>query len=365
MTSEIDLYSDTVTRPTAGMYRAICEAELGDDMFGEDPTVNRLEARMAEWFGKEAAVLGCSGTQSNQMGLRAHCDPGDELLIERTGHIANYEAGAPAVLSGISSRTLVGENGMLDVPVVEGMIRADDQHLCRTRLLCVENTTNLGGGRAYPLEQLQRLKAWAETNKIKVHMDGARFFNAIVAKGYSVREAADCADTISICFSKGLGCPMGSILVGSQEEIARARRARKQFGGALRQAGIIAGAALYALDHHIDRLQDDHGNARLLADRIARIDGLKINLEAVETNLVFFEIEPELGTAADLVARMKSRGVRIGALGRHLVRACTHLDVSREQVLEAAARIADCLEAWHSERTDAAVDVSGAYRSDW
>jgi threonine aldolase len=365
MTAEINLYSDTVTKPTPGMYRAICEAELGDDMSGEDPSVNLLEARMAEWFGKEAAVLGCSGTQTNQMGLRAHCDPGDELLIERTGHIANYEAGSPAVLSGITCRTLIGEAGMLDVPVVEGMIRANDQHLCRTRLLCVENTTNLGGGRAYPLAQLQRLKQWAAGNNLKVHMDGARFFNALAAKGYSAREVADCLDTVSLCFSKGLGCPMGSILIGSREEIARARRARKQFGGALRQAGIIAGAALYALDHHVDRLNEDHANARLFAERIAGIEGLKINLEDVETNLVFFEIDPEIGTADDLAARMKTRGVRLGALGRHLLRGCTHLDVSREQVLEAANRLAECIEAWHSERTDRAVDVSGAYRSDW
>ena len=201
--------------------------------------------------------------------------------------------------------------------------------------------------------------------QIKVHLDGARFFNAVVAKGYSPREVADCVDTVSLCFSKGLGCPMGSILVGSAEEIARARRARKQFGGALRQAGIIAGAALYALDHHIDRLKEDHENARLFAERIAEIEGLRISLDDVETNLVFFEIDPELGTAADLAARMKERGVRLGALGRQLVRGCTHLDVSREQVLEAADRLADCLSSWNAEQTDASVDVSSGYHSDW
>lgn len=365
MTSEINLYSDTVTRPTPEMYRAICEAEVGDDMSGEDPTVNRLESRMAEWFGKEAAVIGCSGTQTNQMGIRAHCDPGDELLIERTGHIANYEAGSPAVLSGVTCRTLIGEIGMLDVSVVEGMIRAHDQHLCRTRLLCVENTTNLGGGRAYPLEKLQALWGWAKDNQLKVHMDGARFFNAVVAKGYSVREVADCVDTVSLCFSKGLGCPMGSILIGSQEEIARARRARKQFGGALRQAGIIAGAALYALDQHIDRLKEDHENARLFAERIAEIPGLKIRLDAVETNLVFFEIDPQLGTAADLAARMRERGVRLGALGTHLIRGCTHLDVTREQIQKAADHLTDCLTSWNTDQTKPSTDASSAYRSDW
>jgi threonine aldolase len=364
MTTEINLYSDTVTRPTQGMYRAILDAELGDDMSGEDPTVNKLEARMAEWFGKEAAVLGCSGTQTNQMGIRAHCDPGDEILIDRTGHIANYEAGGPAVLSGVSCRTLVGQNGMLDVATVDGMIRASDQHLCRTRLVCVENTTNLGGGRAYPLSQLQSLRQWAKDNHLKVHMDGARFFNAVVAKGYSAKEVADCVDTVSLCFSKGLGCPMGSILIGSKEEIARARRARKQFGGALRQAGIIAGAALYALDNHINRLEDDHDNAKALAKRIAGIEGLSINVDNVETNLVFFTIDPELGTAADLAARMKARGVRFSVLGKHLVRACTHLDVTGEHIEEAANRLADCLSDWHTEKAKPAV-ASGPYNSDW
>lgn len=365
MTTEINLYSDTVTRPTQGMYRAICEAELGDDMSGEDPTVNRLEARMAEWFGKEAAVIGCSATQTNQMAIRAHCRPGDELLIDQKGHIANYEAGSPAVLSGVTCRTLTGENGMLDVSHVEGMIRPDDQHMCPTRLLCLENTANLGGGRAYPLEQLQALRQWANDHKIKVHLDGARFFNAVVARGYSPSEVGDCVDTVCLCFSKGLGCPMGSILIGSAEEIAIARRARKQFGGALRQAGIIAGAALYAIDNHIDRLKDDHDNARLFAERIAEIPGLQIDLEAVETNLVFFHFDPEIGTAEDLAARMKSRGVRVGALGKTLLRACTHLDVSREQVLQAADQLADCLASWDSESTDRSVNVSGAYRSDW
>ncbi len=365
MNAEINLFSDTVTRPTPEMYRAICEAELGDDMSGEDPTVNRLEAWMADWFGKEAAVIGCSGTQTNQMGIRAHCDPGDELLIERTGHIANYEAGGPAVLSGVTVRTLIGEKGMLKVSDVEGAIRAVDQHLCRTRLLCLENTANLGGGRAYPLAQMQELKTWAGENGIKVHLDGARFFNALVARGYSARQVADCVDTVSLCFSKGLGCPMGSILIGSKTEIARARRARKQFGGALRQSGIIAGAAIYALENHVDRLKVDHDNAQLLASRISQIEGLRISVEDVETNLVFFEINPNLGTAADLVSRMKQRTIRLGALGRQLVRACTHLDITREQVEAAADQLADCVASWSSEKTSTAVDTANAYRSDW
>lgn len=339
----IDLFSDTKTKPTAGMRQAMMDAEVGDDMAGEDPTVNRLEATIAEMFGKEAAVYACSGTQSNQMGLRAHCLPGDELLIHESGHIANYEAGGPAVLSGISVRTLPGEWGMLDLPELKGRIRADDQHLCRTRLVCVENTTNSGGGRAYPLEQLQRVSGWARENGLKLHLDGARLFNAIVAAGYSPADVGNCVDTISICFSKGLGCPMGSVLLGSAEEVAVARRARKLFGGAMRQAGIVAATALYALEHHVDRLADDHANARLFAERIAEIDGISIDLDAVETNLVFFHVDPRLGDASQLSAALKARGVKIGAMGAQRLRACTHLDVSRDDVLRAAEALSECV----------------------
>ena len=236
----IDLYSDTLTRPTPAMRQAIFEAEVGDDMTGNDPTVNRLEARVAELFGKEAAVFACSGTQSNQMGIRVHCAPGDELLINEPGHIANFEAGAPAALSGVSVRTLHGPSGFLDLANLEGKIRSDDQHLCRTRLVCLENTTNVGGGRAYPLEQIDRVCEWAHSHGLKTHLDGARLFNACIARGYSAARLCEGLDTVSLCFSKGLGCPMGSILIGSQDDIRRARRVRKLFGGALRQAGMLS-----------------------------------------------------------------------------------------------------------------------------
>jgi threonine aldolase len=353
----IDLYSDTRTKPTRAMRQAMFDAEVGDDMAGLDPTVNRLEAMAAGMFGKEAAVFACSATQSNQMGVRTHCRPGDELLIHETGHIANYEAGAPAALSGVTVRTLTGEWGMLDVEQLEGKIRPDDQHLCPTRLVCVENTTNTGGGRAYPLEQLQRVGRWARDNGLKVHLDGARLFNAIVARGYSPRQIGDCCDTISLCFSKGLGCPMGSILVGSTDEIARARRARKLFGGALRQAGIVAAAAIYALENNVERLVEDHENAKLFAEAIADVDGVLIDPADVETNLVFFRIDPEYGTAAGIAARLKEVGVNIGAMGPQRMRACTHLDVSREDVLQAAQRLRECLSA----RAPAEVVATGPY----
>jgi threonine aldolase len=319
----------------------MAEAEVGDDMSGEDPTVNRLEKLMAELLGKDAAVFACSGTQSNQMGVRTHCQPGDELLIESTGHIASFEQGAPAALSGVTSRLIAGRYGILDLPDLEGKIRADNQHFCVTRLVCLENTTNVGGGRVYPQENIDRIGQWAHRNGLKVHMDGARLFNAVVASGSTATEICRHVDTISICFSKGLGCPMGSVLVGSTADIARARRVRKLFGGALRQAGIVAAAAIYAMENHVERLQVDHDNARAFADEIRRIDGVTLEPADVQTNLVFFNVDPELGNAAQLSAKLKQRGVRINATGAQRLRACTHLDVDREMVLRAAEAVAE------------------------
>lgn len=341
----IDLYSDTVTRPTPEMYQAMVSAEVGDDMSGLDPTVNRLEQMVCDLFQKEAAVFACSGTQSNQMGVRAHCQPGDELLIEERGHIANFEGGAAAVLSGASARTIPGKGGMLDVPDLVGKVRADDQHLARTRLVCLENTTNGGGGRVYPVEQIHRVCDWAHEHGLKVHLDGARLFNASVAAGAPVSEICRGIDTISVCFSKGLGCPMGSILVGSAEAIAHARRSRKLMGGALRQAGVVAAAAIYALENNVERLADDHRHAKQFAETIAQVDGIQIDPNDVESNLVFFEIDPEIGTARQLVAAVAERGVRIGAMYSHKIRACTHLDASEKDVLEAARVITECVQA--------------------
>ena len=341
----IDLRSDTKTKPTPEMLEAMMTAELGDDMNGEDPTVNRLEAMICDMLDKEAAVFACSGTQSNQMGLRSHCLPGDELLIHELGHIAMFEGGGPAILSGVSCRTLTGEKGMLDLDTLRGKIRADDQHLCRTRLLCVENTTNAGGGHYYPLDQLTEICDWAHKNGLKTHMDGARIFNATVAAGYSIKEICAPLDTISICFSKGLGCPMGSILAGSKEEIANARRSRKVFGGALRQAGIVAAACVYALENNIERLQQDHDNARFLAEQLAPIEGITANPTETESNLVFFEIHPELGNAMQLSKALHEVGVGIGAMGHTRLRACTHLDISREQIEQVPGAVRDVLKA--------------------
>lgn len=342
--SIVELRSDTMTRPTPGMREAIARAEVGDDMSGEDPTVNELEARMAELLGKDAAVFACSGTQSNQMGVWTHCQTGDEILIDKTGHIANFEAGGPAIHSGTSIRMLNGEGGLIDVDLVQDALRPVNQHFTPTRLVCLENSTNLGGGRTYPLEQIARVCGFAHEQGFKTHLDGARLFNACAARGYSARDVAAHFDTVSICFSKGLGCPMGSILVGSAADMTRARRARKIFGGALRQAGIPAAACLYAIDHNIDRLSIDQEHARLFARGIAEIEGIEINPEEVETNLVFFEVDSRFGTGAELSAALRARGVHINNVGgAQRLRACTHLDVDKEGVQRAVETIRDCL----------------------
>lgn len=341
----VELRSDTQTRPTAGMREAIARAEVGDDTLGEDPTVNRLEARMAGLLGKEAAVFACTATQANQMAVWTHCTAGEELLIDETGHLGNFEAGGPAALSGVSVRPLRGRGGLLDVDVIRPALRPANRLFPLTRLLCLENSTNLGGGRTYPLEQLARVGGLAREHGLKVHLDGARLFNACTARGYAPRDLAQHADTVSICFSKGLGCPMGAVLVGSAAEIERARRARTLFGGALRQAGIPAAACLYALDHHIERLAIDHEHARLFAEGIAGIDGLRIDPSQVETNLVFFEVAKDRGTAAELSAALRERGVRMNPVGPQRLRACTHLDVDRAGVLRAVEAIREIMSA--------------------
>ena len=343
MSPVIDLRSDTVTRPSPAMRQAMANAEVGDDMNGEDPTVNRLEEMVCQMFKKEAAVYCCSGTQSNQMAVRAHCQPGDELLIEAGGHIAVFEGGAPAALSGVTCRPITGIHGMLDVSDLEGKIRADNQHLPRTRLVCVENTTNLGGGAFYSLQGLERIGNWAHANGLQVHMDGARLFNAVIASGHSPDRICEHIDSVSVCFSKGLGCPMGSILVGSKDLIYRARRARKLFGGALRQAGIVAASAIYALENNVERMKEDHENAQVFAREVEKIPGLKLDSAGVATNLVFFEVDPKLGNASQLSYALKQRGVLMNAGGPTRLRACTHLDVTRDHLLSAARTLAVCV----------------------
>ncbi len=335
----IDLRSDTVTRPTPAMRAAMLAAEVGDDVFGEDPTINHLQEKLAELLGKEAALFVPSGTMSNQICVRAHTHPGDELLCETTCHIYNNEAGAPAALSGVTCRTLEGDYGIVDVTQLEGKVRPADDHQVHTRLVCLENTHNRGGGRVYPLEKIQGISTWAHKSGLAMHLDGARLWNAVVATGVPLVDWARPFDSVSVCFSKGLGAPLGSALAGSREFVTRARRIRKMFGGGMRQAGFAAAACVYALDHHIDRLAEDHQNARVIAQAIADTAGLRLDPPEVETNLIWFEVDPELGTARAVATSLKQRGVLVHAAGPQVLRACTHLDVSAAQAERAAETI--------------------------
>jgi threonine aldolase len=332
----IDLRSDTVTRPTPGMRAAMAAAEVGDDVFRDDPTINRLEERVAALLGKEAALFVPSGTMSNQICVKTHTQPGDEILCDVDCHIYNYEAGGPAVLSGVMCRTLDGDWGVLDVAQLADKIRPDNEHLVRTRLVCLENTHNRGGGRVYPLDKIRAISEWTRKSGLSLHLDGARLWNAIVATGISAATWASHFDTVSVCFSKGLGAPVGSALAGPKAFVARARKVRKLFGGGMRQAGILAAAALYALDHHINRLAEDHANAQVIARAIAETAGLTLAPERVETNLIWFNVAPEAGTAADVADRLRERGVLVHTAGPQRLRACTHLDVSAAMATRAA-----------------------------
>jgi threonine aldolase len=334
--SMIDLRSDTVTRPTPAMRSSIQAAEVGDDVFGEDPTVNRLQEKVAALLGKEAALFVPSGTMSNQICVKAHTQPGDELLCEATCHIYVNEAGAPAALSGVTCRTIEGDYGILDLSQLEDKIRPVNDHQVRTRLVALENTHNRGGGRIYPLDKIAAISAWARGRGLLMHLDGARLWNAIVATGVPGGEWAKHFDSVSVCFSKGLGAPIGSALAGSRELVMRSKRIRKMLGGGMRQAGMAAAGALFALEHHIDRLADDHRHAQVIAQAVSDTPGLLLDPPEVETNLVFFEVDPDLGSAKDVAAALKQCGVHVHLPGPQTIRACTHLDVSAAQVERAA-----------------------------
>jgi threonine aldolase len=356
----IDLRSDTVTRPTAGMRAAMAAAEVGDDVFGDDPTVIRLQERVAELLGKEAALYVPSGTMSNQICLRAQTQPGDEVICDVNCHIYNYEAGGPAVLSGLMCRTVEGDCGVMELKQLVGLIRPDNEHLVRTRIVCLENTHNRGGGRIYPLERIAAISAWAHEHGLIMHLDGARLMNAVVASGIPARTWASHFDSVSICFSKGLGAPIGSALAGTKDMVARARRIRKLLGGGMRQVGVIAAAALYALDHHVERLKEDHAHAQILAQAVADSPGLKLYPSAIQTNIVYLRVDPRLGGAAVLTRALETNGVHVdheptvaqrvsrllkehgvlaNATSPEAVRMVTHLDVSRSQVERAAETI--------------------------
>lgn len=340
----IELRSDTATKPSAAMRRAMAEAAVGDDVLGEDPTVNRLQRRIAEILGMEAAIYVPSGTMSNLIGVRLHCSAGDEMICEAECHIYFYEQAGYAQLSGVSARTVPGDRGVLRVEQLEGLVRrADNPHFVRTRLVCLENTHNRGGGRILPYETVEGICDWARQNGLRTHMDGARLFNAVVASRIEAPRWTRHFDTVSVCFSKGLGAPVGSALAGSRELIAEAVRHRKVLGGGMRQAGVIAAGALFALENNVERLADDHANAQRLADGIRGIDELRLVPDSVDTNLVFWQVDPAWGSAAELRESLERRGLMVLPTGPATIRAVTHLDVDAADIDRAIEILKDSL----------------------
>jgi threonine aldolase len=332
MPNIVDLRSDTVTRPSLEMRQAMMSAEVGDDVLGDDPTVNLLQERMADLLNKEAALFVPSGSMANGCAIRAACEPGDEIILDNTTHSYNYESGSFAAISGCSVRVIDGERGLFTPQDVRDSMRPRDVHFARSRLVIVENTNNRGGGTVWPLERVIEIRDVARELGLHLHLDGARLWNACVVSGHRPADYARYADTVSMCFSKGLGAPVGSILAGSKPLITRAHRFRKMFGGAMRQAGILAAAALYALDHNTQRLADDHENARRLAEAIAELPGIHLDPSTVETNIVIFEVDERLGPPEQFIERLRERDVWMLIAGPTKIRAVTHLDVSRAQI---------------------------------
>jgi threonine aldolase len=339
----IDLRSDTVTRPTRAMLEAMMSAEVGDDVLGDDPTVIALEQKVAALLGKPAACFVPSGTMANQTAIRAQTEPGDEAIAHRDSHIIHYETAAVAALSGVQVCALEGPAGLFGADDVASAIRPGDNHYPRSRLLVVENTHNRGGGTVWPLDRFADVCSEARTHGLRIHLDGARLFNACVALMCRPVDYASRVDTVSVCFSKGLGAPAGSAVAGAAETIARVRRFKKMFGGAMRQSGIIAAAAIHALDHHVERLATDHANAQRLARGLVGLPGLVLDPRSVQTNMVFFELDPSRtasagalpATAVAFCASLEERGVRMIPMGPRRVRSVTHLDVGTDDIDEA------------------------------
>jgi threonine aldolase len=340
----IDLRSDTVTRPTPEMRKAMFEAAVGDDVFGEDPTINALQEKAAGLLGKEAALFVASGTMANQLSIKAHTQPGDEVIIEAGGHAMNFEGGAGAVLSAVQFFGIPGNRGIFTAGQVEGAVRADDPHFPVSRLVVVENTHNRGGGAVFPLKNIRQIREVADRKGLRMHMDGARLWNACVASGASPGEYAAPFDSVSVCLSKGLGCPAGSLVVGSRDFVKRVHRFRKMVGGGMRQVGFLAAAGIYALDHHINRMEEDHRKAKKMAQGLARIKNLLIRPEEVETNILFFDVSPAERTAQEVAAALGERGVRVHPTAKTRIRCVTHLDVSLADIDRALEIIAGVMQ---------------------
>lgn len=349
MDSLIDLGSDTGTRPSAAMLSFMMGASVGDDQRREDPTVNALQEQVADLLGQQAALFLPSATMANEIAMKVQTQPGDEVIVDHQSHYITSEAGGPAFLSSVMLHLVRGAHGIFTAEQFVAGVRRKAIHAPRTRLVCVEQTTNRGGGAIWSTQQLQAIVDAARERDIRTHMDGSRLLNAVVASGVDAATQAGAFDSVTLCLSKGLGCPVGALLAGSCDFIEQARRYKHIFGGAMRQSGIIAAAGLYALQHNVERLAQDHDNAKLLARLLNDIPGITVDLDAVETNIVFFDVARSGLSGKELVDLLAHRGVRMGAWpGETQVRAVTHMDVSAAQIREAAATIADVVSTHRS-----------------
>ncbi len=335
----IDLRSDTVTKPSQGMLEAMMKAEVGDDVFGEDPTVNKLQERVAALFGKEAALFVPSGVMANQVSIKVHTQPGDEILLDQDSHIFVYETGASAFLSGVQMRSVMGVDGMMTSKQLRKMMRPRAYYLPIQKLICLENTFGRTGGTIYPFEEIQHIHQLAKEYKLRMHLDGCRIWNACIATKIQPREYAYYFDSLSVCFSKGLGAPVGSMIISTKEFIDRARRYRKLFGGGMRQVGYLAAAALYALDNNIERLKDDHEKATFFAEAIKDVKNFHIEKNSVQTNMVIIDIAKLKKSQQEVLSMLKEQGVLMTPERHSSIRAVFHLDVSMDEVKEAAATL--------------------------
>jgi threonine aldolase len=326
----INLISDTVTKPTKEMLEYMMAAEVGDDVFGEDPTINKLEEKAASLFGKEAALFCPSGTMTNQLAIKINTLPLEEVICDNTAHIYQYEAGAYAFHSGVAVNPIISEDGKLIPSVVDSQIKTTYDWLPHTTMLAVENSCNRAGGNYYTLEEMKNLHAVAKKHNLVYHLDGARLFNVLVETGDTTKEIGNLFDTISICLSKGLGAPVGSLLLGTKEKIKSARRFRKAFGGGMRQAGFLAAAGIYALDHHVDRLKEDHQKATYIENVLNKTPWVK-SIKPVKTNIIIFQTEDDL-PASEVVQKLKAKGVNCSAFGNNLIRFVFHLDITEQMM---------------------------------
>lgn len=333
----IDLRSDTVTRPSPAMRQMMAMAPVGDDVFGEDPTVNELQEKVAVLLGKEKAIYVASGCMGNQLSIKAHTHPGDEIIVEQESHIFNYETVAPAMISNVQLMTVPGRFGIMTADQIKRAIRSKEYYMPPTKLVCLENTHNRAGGTIYPIEEIRRIHDLVRSEGLLLHLDGARLWNACAVTGISPMEYAQYFDSVSVCFSKGLGAPVGSAVVGSEEFIRKVHRFRKIFGGGMRQAGIIAAGALYALENNRDRLSEDHTKARFFADEVKTIRGFLIDMETVQTNIVIIDVAQGGLTQAAVLEKLRCEGVLLSAGSPGKIRAVTHLDVSMDEVRRAVA----------------------------